>query len=223
MAIHVRDNRGGNWFWLHNAIIDEYGAELSYAGIAVYVAICRHAGQDQSVWASQRALAQEIGGSRAQVQRELAKLQQLGLLTITEQINEHGQTSNTYYLLSPPECGATPHHTEAPGASHRGGVAPPRGTMAHHTEAPIINKTLVNKTHEQERWTKAVRILSDTMTPQSYTRWIAPLELAELVNNHALLTAPDATVADYVTKRLRARLAEALGVGDVDVRTNGQP
>ena len=29
MAIIVRDHRGGNWFWMHNAIITEYGVAQS--------------------------------------------------------------------------------------------------------------------------------------------------------------------------------------------------
>ena len=107
MAIHVRDNRGGNWFWLHNAIIDQYGAELGAYGIAVYCCLCRHVGQDQYTWVSQKELAAEIGSSRRQVQRELTKLQELGLLTVEEQENEHGQTSNTYTLLAPPRASQT--------------------------------------------------------------------------------------------------------------------
>ena len=107
MAITIRDNRGGNWFWLHNAIIDQYGAELGSYGIAVYVCLCRHVGQEQFTWVSQKELAAEIGSSRRQVQRELTKLQDLGLLAVDEQQNEHGQTSNTYTLLAPPRAAQT--------------------------------------------------------------------------------------------------------------------
>ncbi len=44
MAIIVRDHRGGNWFWMHNAIITEYGPQLGAYGIAIYAALCCHAG-----------------------------------------------------------------------------------------------------------------------------------------------------------------------------------
>jgi len=115
MAITLRDNRGGNWFWLHNAIIDLYGPELGAYGIAVYCCLCRHVGQEQFTWVSQKELAAEIGSSRRQVQRELTKLQEAGLLAVEEQQNEHGQTSNTYTLLAPPRAtqtrgDATPAH-----------------------------------------------------------------------------------------------------------------
>lgn len=35
MPIHVRDNRGGNWFWIHNAILDDFCSELGPYGFTV--------------------------------------------------------------------------------------------------------------------------------------------------------------------------------------------
>jgi len=137
MPIHVRDNRGGNWFWMHNRIITEYGAQLGPYAIAVYAVLCCHADRDaQYTWVGQRAIADEIGTSRRQVQRELEKLRDLELLTIQEQQDEHGRTTNIYTLL------ALPLDSQA-----QGGV-----TQAQGPGLPVqaINKTHGTRLIEQE-------------------------------------------------------------------------
>lgn len=105
MAISVRDNRGGNWFWIHNVVVTDYGKHLGPHGLAIYAALACHADKEQQTWVSQKALAEEVGSSRAQVQRELAKLKQLGLVEVEEKTNEHGQTSNIYVAACDGRCG----------------------------------------------------------------------------------------------------------------------
>jgi hypothetical protein len=105
MPIYVRDNRGGNWFWLHNAVVDHYGKQLGPYGIAVYVCLCRHVGQEQATWVGQREIAEEMGMSRRQVQRELEQLQTLALVSVETQETPHGQATNIYTLLAPPTSG----------------------------------------------------------------------------------------------------------------------
>ena len=145
MAIHVRDRRGGEWWWAHNAIITEHGAALGAYGIAVYAALCCHAGDEGVTWIGQKNLAAEIGCSRAQVQKELAKLRAMGLVEIEEQSNEHGQTTNTYSLL-PVEL---PRLRDGRGSHHV-------GTMATTAKAPpartvgTMNKTQRKRLTEQE-------------------------------------------------------------------------
>lgn len=39
-----------NWLWLHNEIIDPYGAQIGTYGVAVYVVLCRCVGKDQQTW-----------------------------------------------------------------------------------------------------------------------------------------------------------------------------
>jgi hypothetical protein len=60
MAVHVRDNRGGNWFWIHNVIVDAYGKTLGPYGLAVYMVLCRHAGQEQATWIGQKNIAEYL-------------------------------------------------------------------------------------------------------------------------------------------------------------------
>jgi len=60
--------------------------------------------------------------------------------------------------------------------------------------------------------------LAATMTESNYQRWVAPLELLELVNHHAVLSAPDAGTADYARTRLADTLAQALNVEGIEVR-----
>ncbi len=60
--------------------------------------------------------------------------------------------------------------------------------------------------------------LAATMTASNYARWVAPLEVLELVNNHAVLSAPDAGTADYARTRLADTLTRALNVERIEVR-----
>lgn len=152
MTIHVRDNRGGSWWWAHNAVFDVYGRDLGPYGIAVYCCLCRHAGNDQATWIGQRAIAEEIGCGRTSVQQALAKLRDLRLLQIEEQQDERGQLTNVYTLLPMPDAtvqhprplherGGSPREQgRSPGG--RGGPGDGGGPLA--TQAPY---QFMKKTH----------------------------------------------------------------------------
>ena len=98
MPFQVRDNRGGNWFWLHNAILDSYGPQLGVYALSVYVALCRHAGRDQTTWVSQGKLAASIGAGRTSVNQAIAKLRDMGLVDVEDRTDEHGRTTSIYTL-----------------------------------------------------------------------------------------------------------------------------
>ena len=102
--MQVRDQRGGNWFWMHNEILDRYGAELGPIGIAVYAALARHANNGTGeCYPSRKALAKAIGASVPSVDRALARLRDLGLVSWEQRRTVDGDlTSNAYTLLPLP-------------------------------------------------------------------------------------------------------------------------
>jgi len=213
MAIRVRDRRGGGWWWAHNAIVTEYGADLGTYGIAVYAALSCHAGEEGVTWIGQKNIAAEIGCSRAQVQKELAKPRTLGPVEIEEQANEHGQTTNT----SAPLPVETPRLRDRQGGHTVGTMAPiTKAAPDHQAGSHEDNKTQRTRPHDQGSWQADLRA---TMTSASHERWIQPLELVERANSHAVLQASTEQVADYVRRRLADRISEALGVERIEVRT----
>ncbi len=224
MPIHVRDNRGGNWFWIHNAILDHFCSELGPYGFTVYATLCRYAGQDQCTWVAQKAIATTTGISKRQVERELQKLKTLGLLEIDERHDEHGQVSNIYTLLASPLASETPPLVSLT----RGGVSqsvplvsetsPPR-----QADEPIRNKTQLTRLMEQEGgahalqnlWQIVLADLAEQMVPSNFRRWLARTCLLSQDAGAAVVGVPDQVSADQLARRLdplvRRALAEACG------------
>jgi hypothetical protein len=102
--VKIRERKTEKRFFVDNAIIDEYGDQLGPYGLAVYVALCRHADIDsQECYPSHRTLAKETGMKTASVRKALHNLEALGLVSIKGRCREDGsQTSNLYTLLEPP-------------------------------------------------------------------------------------------------------------------------
>jgi len=85
----------------------------------------------------------------------------------------------------------------------------------HETQKTVNQETVNNKNIETD-W-KAE--LAATMTANNYRRWVAPLELVELVNHHAVLSAPDVGTAEYARSRLADTLTRALNVERIEIQT----
>lgn len=97
----IRDSRGGKWFFIDNLLLrGPWGRQLGPFGIAVYAALCLHAGNNnQKSWASYQTLAHLTGMSRRQAIREIKKLEQLSLIHVERRTSR----SNIISLL---------HHSE---------------------------------------------------------------------------------------------------------------
>ncbi|HEY8744462.1 MAG TPA: helix-turn-helix domain-containing protein [Chloroflexota bacterium] len=236
MPIYVRDNRGGNWFWLHNVVVDQYGKELGPYGIAVYVCLCRHVGQEQATWVGQREIAEEIGMSRRQVQRELEQLQALALVSVETQETPHGQATNIYTLLapphvresrgddsqtrghvsqtSPPRQGDTPyqfmnktHGTRGSSPGKQGGAEQDPADVAHANDSA--------GTAPRDLWSAVLADLQEQMVPANFTRWLARTSLLRHEAGVAVVGVPDQVSAEQLAKRfdplVRRALADACG------------
>lgn len=99
----VRDIRERGWLWIDNSVLERYGAELGPYGIAVYVTLAYRAnGHTQKCWPGRADIARLIGISAKQVSREVAKLEQLGLIGVERRWKpgDQDQDTNVYTLLS---------------------------------------------------------------------------------------------------------------------------
>jgi len=153
MSFQVRDNRGGNWFWLHNAVHDRFGAQLGPYGGWVYSCLCRHASShEQFTWVSQRLIQEQTGISERKIQGELRRLEQLGFIRIETRKDDRGQQSNVYTLLAlsaddarHAEEGA---HGAQGGASGAGGLGTVYGGPGQ--DVPTMKKTQLTRPNEQD-------------------------------------------------------------------------
>lgn len=105
--MEIRDRRTGRWFWMHAAVLDDYGPALGMAGLAVYMALCRRANERERAWPSIAGLARGIGCGQATVVRALEKLEGLGLITIEHRQSEAGDASSNVYTLLDPKRGGS--------------------------------------------------------------------------------------------------------------------
>ena len=216
MSFQVRDNRGGNWWWAHNAIFDVYGKDLGPYGIAVYCCLCRHVGQDQHTWIAQRNLAEEIGASRTQVNRTVSKLRDMGLIAVDERQDEHGRATSIYTLAALP-CTPT---VQGSADVNRAGVPDGQGVSLQSTA--MMNKTHGTRPMEQDvvtdlkkLWQTTLTDLQEQMVPTNFTRWVARTSLLSHEAGTAVVGVPDQISAEQLAKRfdplVRRALADACG------------
>lgn len=233
MPFQVRDNRGGNWFWLHNIIIDHYGPELGPYGIAVYTALCRYAGNEQQTWVNQRTLQVHTATSERKIRDVLRQLETLGLLVSEEQSDEHGRLANIYHLALPPATAdASPPASGAPAPASS--AAPPgteRRTLQFmkktHEQRGSVPREPMNQAaspdalangvvHEQiDIWGVVLTDLAEQIVPANYERWLARTSLLSHAAGAAVVGVPDQICADQLARRfdplVRRALADALG------------
>ena len=60
--VQVRSHRRVQWFWIDNAVLDTYGPTLGPIGLALYMALCRHASSTTGkCWPSLERLSRQCG------------------------------------------------------------------------------------------------------------------------------------------------------------------
>ncbi len=93
--IEVRDLRNGNWYWIHRAVIKEYTPKIGSTGIAVYNFLASCADTRQSCFPSQKYIAENLGYSRATVNKAIQVLEANDLIRIEKRSRYHC----VYHLL----------------------------------------------------------------------------------------------------------------------------
>ena len=100
----VRDRRNKGWFYLDNEYLNGLGKHLGPIGISVYVALCRHADDEQKCFPSQELIAEEIGAGVRSVRNYLKKLEKHNIIRLEKVRTSDGRwLNNTYYLVDKTE------------------------------------------------------------------------------------------------------------------------
>lgn len=94
----VRDKRNRGWFYLDNQYFNGYSHFFGATGTAIYVALCRHAGTNQTCFPSQDYLSMKLGVSRRTIIRYLKKLEEWNIIAV-EKERKNGKWLNNVYIL----------------------------------------------------------------------------------------------------------------------------
>ena len=97
----VSDKRRRGYFTVDNVLIDEYGKLIGVYGLSVYICLARFADKEGECFPSFETIAKRVNMSRRQVIREMAKLVELELVTVTPQYDPETKEhkTNLYTLL----------------------------------------------------------------------------------------------------------------------------
>jgi len=91
----VRDLKGGDWYWMDKAVIQQYTPKVGAIGIAVYNFLASLVDRSQRCFPSQKYIAEFLGYSRATVNKALKLLKRNGLIGIEKRSRYHC----VYHLL----------------------------------------------------------------------------------------------------------------------------
>lgn len=152
----VRDARPGEWYWVGNSIIEDYGSEIGPYGIAVYNYLAYRAGnKSEDCYPSVSTIATSIGAGKSTVRKHLKRLESAGLIEIKHRTKDNQHTSNLYTLVAPPvidkegvsdnEGGTS---VDEVGTSGNEGGVPQK--IQHPTSSDSDKQDSMNKTHSNQ-------------------------------------------------------------------------
>lgn len=153
-TLEVRDNRGGEWLWMHNTIIDHYGPLIGAYGVAVYASLSRYANREGQAWPSIQTLAAQLAIAPNTVRRTLATLEQHSLLSVTRRRTERDLNLSSIYTLVNPNTNSStspgevlPQMKEGTSPGEVGVLHQVKeGTSPRASKQDSYNKTQNNKT-----------------------------------------------------------------------------
>ena len=97
MIIH--DARAPGWFWINDAIMDEYACKIGMTALGVYLSLVRHADSHRECFPAHARIAASIGMQKRAVIRSIKTLENHGLIKVVHHFEGKRQTQNTYVIL----------------------------------------------------------------------------------------------------------------------------
>ena len=142
----TRDIREQTFYWIDNAFMDLYAAQVGASATLVYNALIRRANHRGHCWPGQRDLAKMTGLSRKTIKCSLKVLESVELIKIQQRCNGNKKWQSSFYTLLPlPGVGENlPQGGVAitPGVGEnlpQGGVAiPPEQHTANNTQLTTL-------------------------------------------------------------------------------------
>ena len=86
---HARELKGGKWYWIHRAVIQDHAADIGAMGIAVYNVLASMADSNQECFPSQQYIADCLGYSRATINKAIKVLARHGLIGVEKRSPGH--------------------------------------------------------------------------------------------------------------------------------------
>jgi len=136
-------------FRLDNCIIDDYAAEMSAIGVAVYAVLQRYADRTTGqCWPSVSTMAATLSLSKKCVTKYLHHLARLGLIDIAPRYTADGDpTSNLYTVHDPTQTEALRRRRQRGGVPRTGGREP--GSLPPQESGNVVPYPGVPGSHEQ--------------------------------------------------------------------------
>jgi len=98
MTHELHDDRQPGWYYVDNALLDEYGPKIGALGIAVYSTLARYANKARVSWPSYSTMADALKLSRPTVIATVRVLVEHGLVEV-ETIKKDGKRPYNLYTL----------------------------------------------------------------------------------------------------------------------------
>lgn len=139
----IRLPKSGQFFRTENAVIDRAARYLKPYTLAVYIVICRFSGDPRECYPSQRCIAERLGISIRQVNREIKKLIRLNFIQIIKK-NKIGKWLNyTYFREFPSNWRIPKDKTISPEPNDI-------QSYDHQTQSPTKNLSIIKISKELE-------------------------------------------------------------------------
>jgi hypothetical protein len=147
--MELRDQREPGWLWAGNDIIDVYGPKIGAAGIAVYMALARFAGNRGMAWPGLDTLCEKVSLSKPTLIKAIACLEGHGLIAVERRPGG----ANVYTLLrleaqSGSKAALLGGKEDLPGS--KAALPPPVKPVDGGSKAALPEEDSVKKTHSEE-------------------------------------------------------------------------
>ena len=196
----VRDMRNGHFFWMHNVVLDDYGAQLGAYGIAVYAVLCRFANNEtQLAFPGIATIASRVACSERQVQRMLKKLEAIGLIGIRSVNTKTGAYAHNEYVLQ--RVGDGDSQTPNGDRESRDGDC-----EAHDQDS--LTKDMLSD--ETVLWLKVLAELRPQMTRSTFETWLSNSTLTAIDGDNATIECHNAYAAEWCATRLLSAISRTM-------------
>lgn len=97
----IRDHRDKEWFWIDREYLNGYARLLRPTTTLVYMALCRHANNNQESWPSIELLCEELRVSNKTIIKGIKELESWNIIKVSRSKDEETkrQNPNVYMLL----------------------------------------------------------------------------------------------------------------------------
>ena len=137
----IRDKRNKGWFWLDNEYLNGYARYFGAVGTAIYISLCRHVGEEQTCFPSQKTIAEELNIGERTIRKYIKLFEKYKIISVTRNTDKttRRRINNVYTLLDKSEW-------KKPEASDASGEPEASECKSQRHQMPI-KKTHIKKTH----------------------------------------------------------------------------